>query len=103
MSRDYILTRGAASDLSEIIRHTNEQWGETQCMTYIGQLEKTAIAVAKGEGAFKDLSAIHPQLRMARCGKHYIFCLPRQNDLSIILAVFHERMDIMERLRSRLI
>ncbi len=102
MNRHYILAKGASNDLQDIIRHTNEEWGEAQCLTYVGQLEKTAMAVAKGEGSFKDLSAIHPQLRMARCGRQYIFCLPRPNGLPVILAIFHERMDIMARLRSRL-
>lgn len=103
MNRNYVLAKGASTDLKDIIRHTNEQWGQAQCLTYIGQLEKAAVAIAKGEGTFKDLSAVHPQMRMARCGRHYIFCLPRPNALPVILAIFHERMDIMARLRSRLI
>ena len=103
MAKHYVLAKGAAADLQDIVRHTNEKWGKAQCLTYIGQLEKAAVAVAKGEGSFKDLSAIHPQLRMARCGRHYIFCLPRSNALPVILAILHERMDVMARLGSRLI
>ncbi len=102
MNAHYLLARSATGDLKDIIRHTNELWGEAQCMTYIRQLEKAAIALAKGEGSFKDLSAIHPSLRMVRSGRHYIFCLSRPNALPVILAIFHERMDVMARLRRRL-
>ena len=102
MNKHYVLATGASDDLKAITRHTNKRWGEAQCRAYIGQLEKAAKAVAKGEGAFKDLSSLHPLLRMARRGRHYIFCLPRPNALPVILAIVHERMDIMAHLRSRL-
>jgi plasmid stabilization system protein ParE len=62
---------------------------------------KNVTALAKGEGIFKDLSAIHDSLRVAKSGRHYIFCLPRPNAVPIILAILHERMDIMTRLKSR--
>lgn len=77
-------------------------WGEAQCRTYITELEKTTEAVAKGGGVFKDMSFILPDVRMATCGKHYIFCLPQAGKQSIILAILHERMDLMARLKSRL-
>jgi toxin ParE1/3/4 len=102
VNKHYVLAKGASDDLKAITRHTNEQWGGAQCRTYIGQLEKAAMALAKAESAFKDLSSLHPHLRMARCGRHYIFCLPRPNALPVILAILHERMDIMARLRNRL-
>ena len=102
MNKPYVITRAAAADLNEISCHTNEQWGAAQRLAYIQQLEGAALALAKGEGMFKDLSAIHPRLRMARCGRHYIFCLRRPNAPAVILAIFHERMDITARLRSRL-
>ena len=102
MSKHYVLAKAAAADLIEIIRYTNQQWGRAQCLTYISQLEKAADSVAKGEGAFKNMDLLHPQLRMANYGRHFIFCLPRANARPLILAIFHERMDIMARLRGRL-
>jgi toxin ParE1/3/4 len=102
LSRSYIVAKGAAADLKEITRYTTEQWGATQCRAYISQLENAAEAIAKGEGAFRDMGALYPQLRMVLCGKHYIFCLPQPNTLPIILAILHERMDIMARLKNRL-
>lgn len=102
MNKHYVLTKGAVADLKEIIRYTNDHWGVAQCQIYIDQLEKAAETLAKGEGLFKYLSFIHPKLRMARCERHYIFCLPRKHALPVILAIFHERMDMMARLKSRL-
>ncbi len=49
MAEHYVLAKGAVDDLGEIIRHTNAQWGAAQCQAYIGQLERTAAALAKSE------------------------------------------------------
>jgi plasmid stabilization system protein ParE len=35
-------------------------------------------------------------------GKHYIFCMPQTGASSVILAILHERMDLMPRLKIRL-
>ena len=102
MTRSYVVANGAAADLEEIARYTAEQWGEEQCRVYIGQLDQAAEAVAKGEGAFKDISPLHPKLRMALCGRHYIFCLPRPDAPAVILAILHQRMDIIARFERRL-
>ena len=102
MSKNYVLVKGASRDLEDIIRHTLEQWGEAQCRQYVEQLEIATAALARGEGLFKDLSSMVPSLRMAKSGRHFIFCLPRPDALPLILAILHERMDIMARLKSRL-
>lgn len=59
-------------------------------------------AVATGRGIFRDLDALHPGLRMIRCERHYIFCLMRENGPALIVALLHERMDLMMRLTERL-
>ncbi len=102
MSRSYVVAKGAAADLREIKRYSVQQWGEAQGRIYIGQLEQAAEAVAKGEGVFKDMGFLYPGLRMILSGHHYIFCLPRTGAPSVILAVLHERMDIVARLKRRL-
>lgn len=102
MSRPYILTKSAAADIRELARYTAKHWGDSQCRTYIEQIEKAAAAVATGKGVFKDMSSLLPGLRVKAAGRHYIFCLPRANGPALILAVLHERMDIIARLRDRL-
>ncbi len=51
---------------------------------------------------FKDMSALYPALRMAHCEHHYVFCLPREDAPALIVAILHERMDLMARLADRL-
>ena len=102
MKRPYVLTRGAEEDLRGIARYTVAQWGEQLCRTYIAELEMQATALAQGKGVFKDMSTLLPGLRVAACGKHFIFCMPQPDGPALILAILHERMDIMARLKSRL-
>ncbi|EHE5102672.1 type II toxin-antitoxin system RelE/ParE family toxin, partial [Salmonella enterica] len=40
--------------------------------------------------------------RMTHCEHHYVFCLPRGSAPSLVVAIFHERMDLMTRLATRL-
>ncbi len=98
----YTLTKAAETDLRAIIRYTRNQWGEAQVRRYIATLEQGIARLAAGEGAFKDMSALFPALRMARCAHHYVFCLPRETAPALIVAIFHERMNLMTRLSSRL-
>jgi len=102
MTRPYVLTRGAAADLRGIVRYTVEQWGEVQCKAYIAQLEDAGCELAKGQGPYKELDELHPGLRVRLVGRHYLFCLPRTGEPALILAILHERMDIMTRLKNRL-
>jgi len=37
-----------------------------------------------------------------RAGQHFLFCLPRKDQPALILAMLHERMDIIARLQERL-
>lgn len=69
---------------------------------YVGKLQAGIANLAAGEGQFKDMSAIYPALRMSYCEHHYLFCLPREGAPSLIVAIFHERMDLMTRLADRL-
>lgn len=98
----YILTAAAEADLRAIVRYTRHQWGEDQVRRYIERLEQGIGRLARGEGAFKDMDALFPSLRMARCERHYVFCLPRETGPALIVAIFHERMNLMTRLSSRL-
>ena len=102
MTTDYILTAAAEADLREVIRYTRKQWGDAQVRSYIAKLEGGIARLAAGEGVFKDMTALYPALRMVRCEHHYIFCLPRDDAPSLVVAIFHERMDLMLRLADRL-
>ncbi|PRH86070.1 plasmid stabilization protein ParE [Labrys okinawensis] len=99
---NYALTDDAETDLRAIVRYTHKEWGGAQARTYIAKLKAGIARVAAGQGVFKELNALYPALRMARCEHHYVFCLPRQDEPVLIVAIFHERMDLMARLADRL-
>ncbi len=98
----YILTADAESDLRSVIRYTHAQWGTAQVRRYISGFGARHCESCRGEGPFKDMSALHPALRMARCEHHYVFCLLRENAPALIVAIFHEGVDLMKRLAGRL-
>ena len=98
----YVLTAEAESDLRSIIRYTRAQWGAAQVRRYVSALERGIANLAEGKGPFKDMSALYPALRMARCQHYYVFCLPRGDAPALIVAILHERMDLMKRLVDRL-
>jgi len=98
----YVLTAAAEADLRATIRYTRQQWGEAQVRAYMEKLERGIARLAAGQGIFKDLGALYPALRMAHCEHHYIFCLQRENSPPLIVAILHERMNLVTRLADRL-
>lgn len=98
----YVLTAAAEADLRAIVRYTRKQWGDPQVRSYIARLELGIECLAAGEGAYRDMSDVHPALRMAHCEHHYVFCLPRDGAPALIVAILHERMDLIARLTGRL-
>ncbi|GBR01665.1 type II toxin-antitoxin system RelE/ParE family toxin [Acetobacter oeni] len=99
---DYVLTSAAEADLRGIIRYTRSQWGDEQLRRYIDTLEHTLVGVARGLGTYRPMESIAPDLRMVRCEHHFVFCLPRPNASALIIAIFHEGMDLMAPLAERL-
>lgn len=102
MSAPYRLTRGAEADLREIARFTRRQWGAAQCRLYIHELERAAIALAQDSFPSKSMDKLLPGLRMGVSGRDRIFFLHHAHAPVLILAILHERMDLITRLRARL-
>ena len=102
MIRSYALTAAAEADVRGIIRYTRAHWGDAQTRRYMEKLERGIKRLAAGQGVFKDMRALYPALRMALCEHHYVFCLSREGAPALIVAIFHERMDLMVRLADRL-
>jgi len=102
MTAPYILTRSAAADLREVVRYTVQNWGKAQCQAYIAEIEEAATDVALGKGLYKNRDDLSPGLRVRRARHHYLFCLPIKDQPALILAILHERMDMIARLRERL-
>jgi len=97
---NYILSKSAEADLRGIIDYTRLQSGNAQ--RYLAKLKHGPTRLADGQGPFRNMSAVFPLLRMARCEHHYIFCVPREGAPAWVLGIFHERMGVLARLAERL-
>ncbi|TCV58357.1 type II toxin-antitoxin system RelE/ParE family toxin [Neorhizobium sp. S3-V5DH] len=98
----YILTAEAESDLRSVIRYTRAQWGAAQVRRYVSGLERGIANLAEGKGPFKDMSArFIPRYEWRDADTTMSFvCLERMR--ALIVAILHERMDLMKRLVDRL-
>ena len=103
MSAAYVLTKAAAADLREIVRYTRKQWGRDQALSYVSRLKYDIEQLVADDGVGKDISALYPGLRMVHCQHHYIFCLPQSDTPALVVAILHERMDLITRVANRLL
>jgi len=102
LSANYTLLAGAEEDLRDIIRYTRKHWGTAQTRSYVAKMQRGIEAMAAGQGLVRDMSALYPGLRMVKCEHHYIFCLPQNDAPALVVAIFHEKMNLMTRLADRL-
>lgn len=92
----------ADGDIAGIIGYTIENWDIDQAIRYVGFLDVHFEAIGKGDARTKAIFAHRTDLRVSRCQKYVIFHQERAGKYPLILAVFHERMELMERLNERL-
>lgn len=98
--RTYDLTSAAEEDLREIWRYTYETWGIDQADRYFDRI--AACLEAVGDGRARSARAfieLPPDVCIFRCESHYIVWLT--GDRPIIIAILHERMDFVQRLKDR--
>jgi toxin ParE1/3/4 len=98
----YGLSYEAENDLEKIIEYTNKEYGVAQTLKYVDELETCAESMASSYGHYRELLNIHPRLRMKHCQKHYIFGVMEENKPMVVVAIFHEKMQLMKRLKNRL-
>lgn len=99
---DYELTEAADSDLQAIASYTLSTWGVEQAHHYEALLDNHFKAIGRQKARARVFLKHRPELLVSRCEHHYVFHLLRENQCPLILAVLHERMDLMNRLRERL-
>jgi toxin ParE1/3/4 len=100
--RPYVLTQLAAKDLKEIARYTLNLWGKKQSLQYANLLEKRFHEIVDRTAISRSFSNLYPQIRVTYCEHHYIFYVHDKGERPCILAVLHERMDLVSRLQDRL-
>jgi len=98
----YELTEAADEDLQAIASYTISKWGVEQGRRYEALLEAHFRAIGRQKARTRVFLRHRPELLVSRVEHHYVFHLVRENQCPLILAAFHENMDLMNRLRSRL-
>jgi toxin ParE1/3/4 len=98
----YDITPAARHDIRGIWVYTAEQWGERQADRYMGRLETCFQGLAEGRTRSRSSSDPFPQVRVTRCQHHYVFYVHPEGQKPLVIAVLHERMDMLARLAERL-
>ncbi|HYG36837.1 MAG TPA: type II toxin-antitoxin system RelE/ParE family toxin [Clostridia bacterium] len=99
---NYELTESAEEDLKNIAVYTISKWGPKQAVRYGALFDAHFESIGSGKARTRIFLQHRPELRVSRVEHHYVFHLEREKQCPLILAVFHESMDLMARLRDRL-
>jgi len=99
---NYTLSKDAQADLREVARYTKRKWGKEQLAEYRKGLKTTFNAIGDNDVVPEKFSARHPQICVTKYRYHYIFYIAENVQKPIIIAVIHERRDIVNRLSERL-
>lgn len=89
-------------DWQSIVDYTFDEYGEAQVRKYTQGLLKCMDSMSQGEGQFKDKKVLRRTVRIKHCQKHYIFGVIKPDVPMLVIAIFHERMELMKRLKKRL-
>lgn len=95
----YDLTTAAEKDLHDIWAYTFETWGAAQADKYLDQLDTCCEQIGIGQIRFKTFDELPNEVQVSRCQHHYIFWLDGLKP--IVIAVLHERMDMVRQLAAR--
>ena len=98
---EYHLTPAAEQDLMDVWHYSAETWSVDQADRYLDKLEDCCERIASDEALCRSFKEIDPRLNSHHCEHHYIFFLS-SSDQPVVIAVLHERMDLLERLKDRL-
>jgi toxin ParE1/3/4 len=100
--RRYDLAKGAETDLRDILRYTLKEWGVQQVRYYQCLLTAKLDSIAAGEVSARQFSKNLPEVLVTRCEHHYVFYTAQNRARPLIIAILHERQDLVARLADRL-
>jgi toxin ParE1/3/4 len=99
---NYQLTTLAREDLRAVARYTVSTWGIAQARRYQASLENCFQSIGEKKIIGRIFIQRRPDLLLSRFEHHFIFFQMREKKGPLILAVFHEKMDLMSRIAMRL-
>ena len=97
---EYRLDPEAEKDLEGIARYTRKQWGKNQNTIYRRKLVSCFNDIAEGNVRNRSLKGTNKNLFFVHCERHYIFYLRSTTPVTIV-AVLHERMDLIYQINKR--
>ena len=92
------LTGAAKSDLKDIGRYTQKQWGAAQRDQYLTMLDECFQDLAAHPLKGRDCSDIRAGYRKYGVGSHVIFYRQVADDAIEVVRILHSRMDVERRL-----
>lgn len=82
--------------------YTARTWGLKQAEKYLFALESHFEAICVGTVPTRQPLPHRPEFFSSRCQHHCVFFTREDDGSVIILAILHENMDLIARLRERL-
>ena len=98
----YELTEAADGDLLAIARYTIKKWGVPQARRYESALHRCFGEIGEGKIRSRVFLKKRAELLFTHCEHHYIFYVMRENSVPLIIAVLHENMNLITRVKNRL-
>ena len=96
------LAPDVVQDLEAVFDYTIDRWGIEQAHRYKSKIVQHLNSIAQGKARLKTFLETRPELQVSRCEHHYVFHLVRENQAPLIIAILHERMNMIDRIRNRL-
>jgi toxin ParE1/3/4 len=87
-----IVAAAAASDLREIARYTEREWGSAQKTRYLQAIETLIRRLCEHSSLGLARDEIHPGYRSLACEQHVFFYRDRSDAVEII-RILHGNMD----------
>jgi plasmid stabilization system protein ParE len=101
-AQGYVLSWEAEHDLFGIFQYTLKTWCSEQLARYQKALVSALNAIASGRMHGRSLSKNLPEVLFVKAEHHYVFYITEDQKKPLIIAIFHEKQDIVRRLTQRL-
>ena len=97
---DYLLTKKAIADLSDIWNYTFDNWSEKQADLYYQMLLDNFSAITNNPVIGKSYEGVFRQVFGHKAGQHIIFYRKLNAKEVEIIRILYEKMDIKNRMQE---
>ena len=98
----YVLTLEAEGDLQAIAEYSYETWDEQTADRYLADLLEGFEKISDGRLVARSFSSVYPNLRVCQVRQHFVFFLFREAQPVQVIALIHERRDVVAVLADRI-